>query len=248
MPSNYAAILTESLQLRQPPVAISFADSIPAGLARPEHRVPAGCRFWQDAADKAFATTASDHGLCVIGVHTHNLQSTPGSVADLRDALRAFGDLGYVREQDVASIPVLKNRSEYVIYSPLEEARVAPDVVLLFVDARQTLVLSEAAQQVEDGHPPAMGRPACAVVSQVMNTGRGALSLGCCGARAYLDVLTDDVAIFAIPGAKLEAYAQRIEVLAKANSILAKFHRIRRHHIASGATPTIKDTLAALAG
>ena len=80
--------------------------------------------------------------------------------------------------------------------------------MLLFVNANQTLILSEATQQVENQNAPAMGRPACAIVPQVMNTGRAALSLGCCGARAYLDVLTDDVAVFAIPGAKLEAYAQ----------------------------------------
>ena len=79
-----------------------------------------------------------------------------------------------------------------------------PDMVLLFVNANQTLILSEATQQVENQNAPAMGRPACAIVPQVMNTGRAALSLGCCGARAYLD-------------------------------------------IAAGATPTIKDSLAALA-
>lgn len=55
------------------------------------------------------------------------------------------------------------------------------------VNANQTLILSEATQQVEKQNPPAMGRPACAVVAQVMNTGRAALSSGCCGARAYLD-------------------------------------------------------------
>jgi uncharacterized protein (DUF169 family) len=92
-----------------------------------------------------------------------------------------------------------------------------------------------------------MGRPACAVVPQVMNTGRAALSLGCCGARAYLDRLTDDVAIFAIPGARLEAYTSRIESLARANAVLTNFHQIRRRAIAAGATPTIKDSLAALA-
>jgi uncharacterized protein (DUF169 family) len=92
-----------------------------------------------------------------------------------------------------------------------------------------------------------MGRPACAIVAQVMNTGIAGLSLGCCGARAYLDLLTDEVAVFAIPGVKLEAYARRIEALAKANAVLSKFHHIRRHNIAAGQTPSIKDSLAALA-
>jgi uncharacterized protein (DUF169 family) len=119
--------------------------------------------------------------------------------------------------------------------------------VLLLVNANQTLILSEAAQQIENQNAPAMGRPACAIVPQVMNTDRAALSLGCCGARAYLDVLTDDLAIFAIPGAKLEAYTRRIEALAKANAVLANFHQIRRQAIANGANPTIKDSLAALA-
>ena len=122
-----------------------------------------------------------------------------------------------------------------------------PDVVLLFVNANQALILTEATQQVENQNAPAMGRPACAIVPQVMNTGRAALSLGCCGARAYLDVLSNDVAIFAIPGAKLEAYTRRIEALAEANAVLATFHQIRRRAIAAGATPTISDSLAALA-
>ena len=119
--------------------------------------------------------------------------------------------------------------------------------MLLFVNANQTLILSEATQQVENQNAPAMGRPACAIVPQVMNTGRAALSLGCCGARAYLDVLSDQVAVFAIPGAKLEAYAKRIEALSKANAVLSKFHQLRRRDVAAGGIPTIKDSLAALA-
>jgi uncharacterized protein (DUF169 family) len=247
MQNNHAQILSDSLQLRQAPVAISFTNTVPDGLGRPDERVAAGCRFWQDAADKTFVTAAGDHSLCAIGIHTHNLTPTQASMTDLQDALRVFGDLGYVREEDIAAIPVLKDRPGYVVYGPLEEARVAPDIVLLFVDSRQMLVLSEAAQQVEGGNPPAMGRPACAVVPQVMNTGRAAVSLGCCGARAYLDVFSDDVAIFAIPGDKLEAYVQRIKVLSGANAVLAKFHSLRRHQVETGGAPTIRESLGAMA-
>ncbi len=248
--SDYAAIteiLTGALDLRQSPVAICFTESIPAGVAAHEGRVAAGCRFWQDAASTSFATSATDHSMCAIGLYTHNLPLSPAGAADLQDALRVFGDLRYVREEDVASIPVLKTRPGYVVYAPLDRTPLPPDVVILFVDAGQTLILSEATQQLENQNPPAMGRPACAVVPQVMNTGRAALSLGCCGARAYLDILTGDVAVFAIPGARLEAYARRIEVLARANTVLSKFHQIRRHDIAAGGTPSIKDSLAALA-
>jgi uncharacterized protein (DUF169 family) len=247
MYAQQAALLAASLDLQQPPVAISFTDTVPAGVKAHSGRVPAGCKFWQDAASEAFATTAADHNLCAIGVFTHNLQSSPAQQTDLMDALKVFADLDYVRSEDLAQIPVLASQPRHVVYAPLASSPLPPDVVLLLVNANQTLILSEATQQVENQNAPAMGRPACAIVPQVMNTGRAALSLGCCGARAYLDVLTDDVAIFAIPGAKLEAYTRRIEALAKANAVLANFHQIRRRAIAAGATPTIKDSLAALA-
>jgi len=244
--AQLAARVTASLDLRQPPVAICFTDSIPAGMSGHAGRVPAGCRFWQDATSTAFATSASDHTLCAIGVYTHNLQPSPPQQIDLMDALKVFAELSYVREEDMASIPVLQSQPRYVLYSPLVDSPMPPDVVVLFVSANQTLILSEATQQVENQTPPAMGRPACAVIPQVMNTGRAALSLGCCGARAYLDVLGDDVAIFAIPGAKLEAYAQHIEALSKANAVLSRFHHIRLRDIGAGQTPTIKESLAAL--
>jgi hypothetical protein len=244
--SQIASILTASLNLRQPPVAICFTNAVPAGVKGHTGRVPAGCRFWQDGASAAFATSASDHSLCAIGVYTHSLQPSAAQQTDLTDALRIFGELDYVRPEDLALIPVLEFRPAHVVYAPLADSPLPPDVVLLCVDANQTLILSEAAQQVEKQNPPAMGRPACAIVPQVMKTGRAALSLGCCGARAYLDVLTDDVAVFAIPGPKLDAYAWRIEALAKANAVLARFHAIRRRDISAGRTPSIKDSLAAL--
>lgn len=244
--SNAARILTESLHLHQPPVAISFTDSVPTGLGGHTGRVPAGCRFWEDAAASAFATTAGDHNLCAVGVYTHNLQPSPGQQTDLMDALKVFADLGYVRQEDIPTIPVLQSQSKFVAYAPLMQATLSPDVVLLFVRADQMLILSEAVQQVENASAPAMGRPACAVVPQVVNTGRAAVSLGCCGARAYLNALKEDTAIFAIPGAKLEAYVERVQALASANTVLTKFHQMRRRDVEAGKSPTVKESLAVM--
>lgn len=247
--TNFAAIaesLTEALHLKQPPVAITFSDAAPEGVPAHAGRVPAGCRFWEDAAGGAFATTAEDHYRCAIGVYTHNLQPSPDQQTDLMEALKVFADLGYVRPEDLPQIPVLGSQPRYVVYGPLAQAKAAPDIVMLFVNSNQTLILSEATQQIEAQVAPAMGRPACAVVPQVMNTGRAALSLGCCGARAYLDVLQDDVAVFAIPGAKLAEYGERIEALAKANAVLSRFHSIRRRAVEEGQNPTINDSLAAM--
>lgn len=245
--ANLAYLLTDALELTQPPIAITFTEQVPANIPARTTQAAAGCRFWQDAAEGAFATSAQDHALCSIGCYTHNLPMSEATQADLADTLKVLADLTYITEQDLAQIPALQSQPKHILYSPLSETQLAPDVVLLFVSASQTLILTEATQQVENNLPPAMGRPACAIVPQVINTGRAALSLGCCGARAYLDTLTQDVALFAIPGARIEAYARRIEALSKANALLTRFHHLRRQAVASGQSPTIKESFAALA-
>ena len=238
--------LSESLQLTQPPVGVAFVDDVPAGVKTYAGSVPAGCRFWQEATTQVFATVPKDHELCSIGMYTHHLEIGPGAQTDLGDALKVFGDLGYVRPEDMPFIPVLGRDAKVVVYGPLSSIPVTPDVVLLFVKADQTLILSEASQQLENGLPPAMGRPACGVIPQAFNTGRTALSLGCCGARAYLDVLTPDVALYAIPGARLKAFAERVAALAKANSVLTAFHTLRRRDVEAGLRPTVKESLGAM--
>ena len=244
--TEIAAVLTNHLKLTQPPIAVCLTDAVPEGVAAWEGMAPAGCRFWQEAATRVFATSANDHAACSIGQYTHNLEMTAASGIDLADALKVFADLSYVRPQDLAAIPVLASKPKYVVYGPLAEIPMQPDVVLLFVRPDQTLILSEASQQLENGLPPAMGRPACAIIPQARNSGRSALSLGCCGARAYLDVLSDNVALYAIPGATLTAFSERITALSNANAILTKFHQIRRKDMEAGGTPTIQDSLAAL--
>ncbi len=243
---DVARNLTESLHLRQPPVGIAFADSVPAGVAVYGGTAPAGCRFWQEAASRVFATVAKDHELCAIGIYTHHLESSGTVNTDLQDAMKVFGDLGYVRPEDMPFIPVLNSNPKVVVYGPLAALPVKADVVLLFVQAEQTLILSEASQQLENGLPPALGRPACGVVPQAFNSGRTALSLGCCGARAYLDTLTPNVALYAIPGSKLEAFAERVAALSKANAVLTQFHNLRRRDVEAGKRPSVQQSLAAM--
>lgn len=248
MSTNFkiAHTLTVSLNLMQPPVAVCLTERVPDGVETWSGHSPAGCRFWQEAASKVFATSAGDHGLCSIGMYTHNLDMTPASMTDLGDALKVFAQLSYVRDEDVAMIPVLASKPKHIVYGPLANVTMDPDVVLLFVRADQTLILSEASQQLEGGMPPAMGRPACAIIPQAMNSGRSALSLGCCGARAYLDVLSDDIALYAVPGKTLGAFAERVAALSKANGVLTKFHRLRREAVEAGGSPTVQESLAAL--
>ena len=241
--------LTESLHLSTPPVAVSFTDTPPAGVSPLSQPAPAGCAFWERGALGAFVTSPKDHEKCAIGMYTHHMPlDTASRKKDLNDCLKVFGDLGYVRPEDVPGIPTLKQEAKYVTYAPLSSTPLPPNVVLVFADSRQSLAITEAVQQVDSGVPPAMGRPACAVIPQTANSSRPALSLGCCGARAYLDVLTDDIALWALPGEKIGAYADRIKVLTEANDILTKFHQLRRKDVEEGKSPSVEQSLARLQG
>lgn len=245
--TDYAAIsktIMDSLKLRVVPVAVCITDQPPAGLRGPSQPAAAGCVFWERGAQGAFVTSPADHGNCVVGMYTHHMPlATFSQQENLNDCLKVFGDLGYVRSEDIPVIPVLKDEAKYVTYAPLASTPVPPSTVLLFADSRQSLAITEAVQQVEPGVPPALGRPACAAIPHSINTQKPALSLGCCGARAYLDVLTDDFALWALPGTRIADYATRIKVLADANQILTKFHQLRREDVAAGKSPSVKESL-----
>ncbi len=245
--TTIAGTLQRSLDLVLPPIAVCISDDVPEGVPDYDGRAPAGCLFWQEAEKGPFATRTSHHELCAIGVHTHHMAGPPASYeAELGDVLKTMAAMDYVREQEVMEIPVLEKETKHVIYAPLDETPLEPTVVLLFAHSRQSLIITEAVQQVEPAAPPAMGRPACAVVPQSVRTGRAALSLGCCGARAYLDTLTDDVAIWALPGDKVSAYANRIDILARANAVLGEFHSLRRRDVEAGLEPTVAESLSRL--
>ena len=246
--SNYrkcADDLMHFLDLSVPPVAIAFSDSMPTGVTVFDGVVPAGCVFWQLAATRTFATSTRDHELCSIGTHTHHMALPSKSYqSELKRTLEAMSGLDYVREEEVAAIPMLEHEVKHVIYGPLADFPLEPEVVLLFAHAQQGLILSEAAARVDKGAPPAMGRPACAVVPQVVNHGHAAMSLGCCGARAYLDSLSDSVAMWGFPGSKIGQYCEQIAILSRANKTLTAFHTRRREDVESGRRPTVEQSLS----
>ncbi len=139
-----------SLALSLPPIAIAFCDVVPPNIAAYEDVVPAGCVFWQKAATHTFVTSTQDHELCSIGIHTHHMsQASASQQIELQETLQAMSGLDYVREEEVAAIPVLAREVKHAIYGPLADFPVDPNVILLFAHAQQGLILSEAAGRVD---------------------------------------------------------------------------------------------------
>ena len=216
------------LGLEAPPIAISFVDQPPAGVAHVAAPEPAGCGYWRRAAQgEVFYTTADDHKGCPVGAHTHNAPLNPKEQEELMGLVQTMVGLSYLTMNEVARIPRRAAPLRFAVYAPLEAAPVQPDVVLIRGNPRQLMLLAEAAHAAGvAGAGPAMGRPTCAVLPEAINSVLTSASFGCIGNRVYTGASEND-AYFAIPGPQLEALEEKLAVIARANAELEKFHRAR---------------------
>jgi uncharacterized protein (DUF169 family) len=220
--------LTDLLQLTSPPVAIAFTDAPPPGVARISTSEPAGCGYWRRAAaGEVFFTVADDHKSCPVGAHTHNVTLSASEQAELMGLVETMVNLSYLKMEEVSQIPTRRTPLQVAVYAPLPESPVPPDVILVRGNARQLMLLAEAAQAAGvAGSTPAMGRPTCAVLPEALNSSRTAASFGCVGNRVYTGA-DETEAYFAMPGAHLAAIEQSLAVIVRANEELEKFHRAR---------------------
>jgi hypothetical protein len=94
--------LSEPLGLTRRPVAVTFRDTPPAGVAKFSGTEPSGCSFWRIAAQgRTFYTVPRDHYNCAIGSHTHNIPLAPERAQELAQTLSFMTGIGYIRMKEV---------------------------------------------------------------------------------------------------------------------------------------------------
>jgi uncharacterized protein (DUF169 family) len=217
---------TEKLQLKRPPVAVTFLDSpSPAGVEPFKGSAPASCSFWKLAADgRVFSTVAADHYNCPIGAHTQNLPLPEARAKETEKTLGMMFELGYIRPEEVGGIPTLAKTPVSIVYAPLGRTPVAPSVVLFICPASSAMLLNEAATRAGSGGSlPVLGRPTCMALPAALAKGTVA-SLGCIGNRVYTGI-RDDEFYFVVPATDLERVAEALGVIAGANAALAEYAR-----------------------
>jgi len=118
------------------PVAVTFLDAEPAGVKKFEGTQPSGCSFWRLAAEgRMFYTIPENHSNCAVGAYTHNIALSPEREKETEQTLKMMFDLGYVKPEEVPQIPRLAKAPKAIVYSPLADAPVDPDVVLFALPA-----------------------------------------------------------------------------------------------------------------
>jgi uncharacterized protein (DUF169 family) len=230
MSDNWTTLATRlegALSLAAAPIAITFSDTPPDGVApfdRPmpaplpdgrTGRVAAGCVFWTHATERTFSTVKADHGNCSVGSLTHGFV-TLDEVAGNSD-VAALLETGWVTMDDVPRIPVVTRAPGAVTYGPLAETPVDPDVVLVRVNGKQMMVLSDAIPGLR-----IEGKPQCHIVAIAKEQGEIAASVGCALSRVRTGMPATEMTC-AIPAAKLAGVIDAIEHNAVADSAVASY-------------------------
>jgi uncharacterized protein (DUF169 family) len=195
--------------------------------------MPAGCSFWRLAADgRAFYTVPGDHYNCPIGSYTHNIALPPDRAPELEQTLSLMGTLGYVKMEEVPGIPRLPEPPAAVVYAPLGETPVEPDVVIFAGRPAGLMLLGEAALRAGVmANAPLLPRPTCMALPAALAQGV-ITSSGCIGNRVYTD-LGEDELYTVVPGRVLPRVVDELRTIATANAQLAEYHRGRRQTLES---------------
>ena len=222
-----------AVKLARRPVAVTFLEAAPANVEKFSGTEPSGCSFWRLAADgRVFYTVPENHFNCAVGAYTHNIPLSAERERETEQTLKMMFDLGYVKPEEVPQIPRLGKAPAAILYSPLGEAPVAPDVVLLACKPAMAMLLNEAISRagVASG-VPALGRPTCMALPAAMQHG-SILSLGCIGNRVYTGLADDEMSLV-VRGKDLGAVADALGVITTANAALSDYAKGRRQDLAT---------------
>jgi uncharacterized protein (DUF169 family) len=221
-------LFTARLILDRRPVAVTFLDAEPSGVAKFSGTEPAGCSFWRlAAAGRSFYTVPADHFNCAVGAYTHNVQLPPDRVQETEAMLGMMFNIGYVRPEEVPGIPRLPKEPAAVVFAPLADTPVAPSVVLFTCKTAAAMLLNEASIRAGASSAlPLLGRPSCMALPAALAQGT-VTTLGCIGNRIYTDIGPEEMYVV-VPGAKIEAVSDALGSIATANATLEEFARGRQ--------------------
>ena len=225
--------LRDGLGLTRRPIAVAFRDAPPPGVKPFTGSEPSGCSFWRLAMEgRAFYTVPSDHYNCPVGSYTHNLPLPPERAGELPTVLEIMTGLGYLKMEEVPGIARLATTPGVIVYAPLADTPVDPDVVLFIGPPGRLMLLQEAALRAGvAAQVPFLGRPTCMALPAAL-AGGAVASTGCIGNRVYTGA-GDDELFVAVAGRDLARVADEAETIAKANAALADYHRGRRASLAT---------------
>jgi uncharacterized protein (DUF169 family) len=219
--------LTRLLDLGRAPVAVTFCEHEPSGVRKFRGQVPSSCTFWKVAAGGApFYTVPSDHYNCPVGSYTHNVALPKERENELTDVLGFMAQIGYLKMEEVPQIPRWSKTPAAIVYAPLGQAPLPPDVVVVAAKARAAMLLNEASIAAGVSSGMTLPRPTCMAMAAAHGKGT-TLSLACIGNRVYTELPEDEIYAI-IRGADLDSVVAALGTISAANDQLTSYHEGRK--------------------
>ncbi len=189
--------MKKTLGLESSPIAISFSIEAPEGVEKMQGRARL-CQMLDKVRleGESFSTVSECHE-CDGGASSCGLKM----MSESRKTGEFLVKLGLFESQRAARRFLSSNpRIEFgtvrtVSFSPLEKAKLEPDVVVLVCNAKQGMQIAEAFAYKSGKRTTGMtGPPICsAVVAAPFLTGEVVYSLGDAGARKYMKLNNEDI-------------------------------------------------------
>lgn len=203
--------LQNGIPLEKPPIGLAFVDGQPVGVSKTDKVVPSSCTFWAEAETGVFYAAAEDHYNCTLGTMVMGFELPEEQMNTLMTEVGMMCEMEYVREEEVPNVPKVEKQSSGIVYGPLAELPIAPDVVLLWVKPSQAMVVNETVGQMNWAASPAgvYGRPGCAAIPVALSQGNVSQSFGCTGMRIRSGI-SDEFMLMAVPGDKVESLAESL--------------------------------------
>ena len=226
------ANLERSLGLPRPVISLAFVSEPPAGIEGPEGSVPSACSFWRMAERKVFYASEGEHFNCPIGVMTMGFQIPADRQAEAQAIVETMCKLEYISPEEAGALPSVQKDHKGVVYGPLAQMPIDPDVALFFCKPGQAMLVAEASGGVTwtgEGMG-AFGRPTCAAIPMALRSANASVSMGCIGFRVYTEI-PDEEMMIAVPSQQLPSLVDRLDTIVSANSALEEFHSERRDRL-----------------
>jgi uncharacterized protein (DUF169 family) len=171
--------------------------------------------FWVKAQQGPITTVAADHANCSVGSYIHGFLTLAEAAA--KDDVAAILESGWTSEAAMQALPRVHSKPACVVYGPLAQLPVAPDVVLLRIDGAALMTLESALPGLR-----IEGKPQCHIIAIARELGEPVASVGCALSRARTGMKPEEMTC-ALPGPWLGAMLAKIEAAAHLDRAMARY-------------------------
>ena len=218
--------IMSSFGLSIPPVAMALVDDQPQGVESFEGDVPSFCTFWRMAEKKAFYAPADKHFNCPIGAMVLGFEMPKEVQEELGGMVKKMCECSYLSEDEPANIPTITEKKAGVVYGPLKDFPVEPQLILMWLKPSQAMIYNEVlgcCKWSGSMQSMALGRPACAVIPTTLDKSPFGMSLGCTGMRTFTEV-SDEHILATLNYKEIDSFLTSLKTTVSANKEMKEFY------------------------